>query len=247
MTSEESLQQLAEEDWKAKMKIAFASPEWKEWKTKCTVKQKEMASKEKEKEKEAGWAERAVLKEKRDIEKAEERMRKAEEKAEREREKAMEKEQKTLARIHAQQKRKHAQERARMEKAARSLAAKEAKAAAAAKLALKNMSNEEGTNGDSADTHDSGKEAGSPGALPTSLPATPKPRPCPRPLYHVVTVSDSQPVSPACLVLQHPPPVQLGPPEAILPLESEAEGSCAESLASSGPRQSSRAKKAVKK
>ncbi|SJL16938.1 uncharacterized protein ARMOST_20472 [Armillaria ostoyae] len=234
-----------------------ASPEWKEWKTKCTAKRKEMALKEKEKEKEVEWAEHAVLKEKRDIEKAEKRMRKAEEKVEKEREKAVEKEWKTLARIHAQQKRKHVQERARMEKAARSLAAKEAKAAAATKLALKkarlrtrrqkHMGNEEGTNGDSADTHNSRKEAGSPGALPTSLPATLKPRPCPRPLYCVVTVSDSQPVSPACPVLQHPPSVQLGPPEAILPSESEAEGSCAESLASSGPRWSSRAKKEVKR
>ncbi|KAK0231661.1 hypothetical protein EDD85DRAFT_793325 [Armillaria nabsnona] len=230
------------------MKIMFASPEWKEWKTACTAKRKEMALKEKEKEKEVGWAERAALKEKRDIEKAEERMRKAEEKAEKEREKAVEKERKTFARIHTQQKRKHVQERVRMEKAARSLAAKEAKAAAATKLTLKktrlrthrqkHMDNEEGTDNDSADTHNSRKEADSPGALPTSLPATPKPRPHPQPLYYV---------APAHPVLQHPPSTQLGPPEVVLASESEAEGSCTESLANSSPRRSSQAKKAVKR
>ncbi len=73
------------------------------------------------------------------------------------------------------------------------------------------------------------------------------PKPHPQALYHVATVSDSQPVPPACPVLQHPPSAQLGPPEAILASESEAEGSCAESLANSGPRQSSQAKKVVKR
>ncbi len=73
------------------------------------------------------------------------------------------------------------------------------------------------------------------------------PKPCPQPLYHIATVSDSQPVPPACPVLQYPPSTQLGPPKAILASESEAEGSCAESLASSGSRRSSRAKKSSQK
>ncbi|KAK0461869.1 uncharacterized protein EV420DRAFT_1477588 [Desarmillaria tabescens] len=260
MTSEESLQQLAEEDWKAKMKIMFTSHEWKEWKTKCATKRKEMALEEKEKEKEAGRAERAALKEKRANKKAEEKTRKAEEKAEQEREKAMEKERKALARTHAMQKKKQVQERAKMEKAIRSLAAKEAKAAAAAKLAMKktrlrsrkqtHTDNEEGINDDSADTHDGRKEMDPPGVLPTSSPVPStmlKPRPRPRPLHRVAIMSGSQPTSPTSLVLQHLPSTQKGPPKAILTPESEADGSCSESLASSGPRRSSRAKKVVKR